>query len=79
MTPTVFQFQYGSIKSCFAGLDRSGNLGFNSSMVRLKDILTSESGSVKLMFQFQYGSIKSLLEIYENEPIANVSIPVWFD
>ena len=54
-----FQFLYGSIKSFATMRKDTGEIYFNSSMVRLKEI---PAGILKMhnqKFQFLYGSIKS--------------------
>ncbi len=55
----TFQFQYGAIKSHIAGNKGINVPCFNSNMVRLKEIIISQSISEILQFQFQYGAIKS--------------------
>ena len=50
---------------------------FNSTMVRLKDIIKTEE-SVTPSFQFHYGTIKSE-QSSESGNECFVSIPLWYD
>ncbi len=52
-----FQFQYGAIKGGLTLINASAQLGFNSSMVRLKEV-DSPATRLHVKFQFQYGAIK---------------------
>ena len=52
-----FQFHYGSIKGERKEGRKEGIINFNSTMVRLKGVL-SVSFRLFFIFQFHYGSIK---------------------
>ena len=57
---SLFQFQYGTIKR----EDKDGkkyplDYGFNSNMVRLKEVNRNSINALESQFQFQYGTIKS--------------------
>ena len=58
--PTVFQFQYGSIKREDVRDIEEFVGDFNSNMVRLKVSVSLLKRFLVSIFQFQYGSIKSL-------------------
>ena len=78
MNPTqLFQFHYGTIKSCES---ESGNglfNYFNSTMVRLKET-HSDAGLPLHGFQFHYGTIKRhFMHIKEGQ--LGISIPLWYD
>ena len=54
---SIFQFQYGTIKSKFSLMGGRIEDDFNSNMVRLKALVLNSNGN-RLEFQFQYGTIK---------------------
>ena len=57
----LFQFHYGSIKSAHTLYSYdSRQLGFNSTMVRLKATGIPYVSLMLAKFQFHYGSIKSI-------------------
>ena len=49
-TPYIFQFHYGTIKSCNAGSIKKAKNYFNSTMVRLKDKAVQIGGENLLHF-----------------------------
>ena len=56
-----FQFLYGAIKSWTYITNRRWLMNFNSSMVRLKVLLSSPRTWLIILFQFLYGAIKRAL------------------
>ena len=77
---TVFQFHYGTIKSCGQMLiERLLLQDFNSTMVRLKEVVNTALTGGTSSFQFHYGTIKSLLWLEKDTLINNISIPLWYD
>ena len=74
---SLFQFQYGTIKSECERPALLRDWYFNSSMVRLKDSHIMLYISLA-RFQFQYGTIKSASGITPSQG-AYISIPVWYD
>ena len=70
---TLFQFQYGSIKSQQIIYSLRFQSCFNSSMVRLKGARTS-GGPETIEFQFQYGSIKrQKLKVFQRSKLMGLN------
>ena len=58
INPILFQFHYGTIKSCISVFQCFPlKEHFNSTMVRLKEERTFRTGC-RSLFQFHYGTIK---------------------
>ena len=75
-----FQFHNGSIKSMsFFSENLYEQLCFNSTMVRLKEVLDINGNVITEAFQFHNGSIKSKRDLVKNHKDSRVSIPQWFD
>ena len=76
--PAEFQFQTGSIKRQIPCSYDEFYPGFNSKLVRLKELKAAGYRVARALFQFQTGSIKSV--VAHNFVIQlYVSIPNWFD
>ena len=75
---STFQFHYGTIKSMTEEASKAAKANFNSTMVRLKEVISGGGLDVHL-FQFHYGTIKSLYGCCECWVSSIISIPLWYD
>ena len=76
----VFQFHYGTIKSCIKqAIQGNGFAYFNSTMVRLKEENANELTESQFKFQFHYGTIKRVLTTSLIFTFVLISIPLWYD
>ena len=74
----IFQFHYGTIKSCRKHIEAEhvAEFQFHYGTIKRMPKLTVPHGL--LLFQFHYGTIKSLM-LHLTKHVTLISIPLWYD
>ena len=75
----IFQFQYGTIKSCIENLISDLRHKFQFQYGTIKRYYRDRLSQRRIKFQFQYGTIKRLDKIHKSSTVNEISIPIWYN